>query len=67
MCIRDSSSGSACRSGAARPSPVLLAMGRQHDSVVRFSLGWTTTRAEVERAARLFADVVERIRSMDAS
>lgn len=61
------SSGSACRSGTARPSPVLIAMGRQHDAVVRFSLGWTTTEAVVDRAADAFVDVVERIRAMSAA
>lgn len=58
------SSGSACRSGAASPSPVLLAMGRQYDAMVRFSVGWTTTEAMVDRAADTFVRVVERARAM---
>ena len=54
------SSGSACQSGAAEPSHVLVAMGRTSDAVVRFSLGWTTTEVEVERGAMLFLDVLDR-------
>lgn len=47
------SAGSACSSGAGRPSPVLLAMG--HDdthalSGVRFSLGWSTTPEDIDKA-----------------
>lgn len=60
------SSGSACHSGASSPSHVLLAMGRRSDAVVRFSMGWSTTADEVERAGALFIDVVERLRTMAA-
>lgn len=47
------SAGAACASGAGRPSPVLLAMG--FDKVdargaVRFSLGWNTTKTEIDEA-----------------
>lgn len=56
------SSGSACHSGASTPSHVLMAMGRQHDAVVRFSLGWSTTADEVDSAAGRFIEVVERLR-----
>jgi hypothetical protein len=44
------SSGSACHTGTSAPSHVLLAMGLQYDAALRFSLGWTTTEAEVEKA-----------------
>lgn len=57
------SSGSACHSGAASPSHVLLAMGRERDAVIRFSLGWSTRLEEVDEAVRRFLEVVERVRS----
>ncbi|MFW6330383.1 MAG: cysteine desulfurase family protein, partial [Gemmatimonadota bacterium] len=57
------SAGSACHSGASAPSHVLLAMGREADAALRFSLGWSTTEEEVKRAARTFVEVVERVRS----
>lgn len=56
------SSGSACHTGAATPSHVLLAMGVERDAVVRFSLGWTTTAADVDSAASTFAAVLDRVR-----
>jgi cysteine desulfurase len=61
------SSGSACNSGAVEPSHVLTAMGVPPERAgpsVRFSLGWTTTEADVERALEVFPAVVERIRAM---
>lgn len=58
------SSGSACQSGASAPSHVLLAMGRGNDAVVRFSLGWSTTPEEVERAGAVFVEVVSRLRQI---
>ena len=54
------SSGSACHSGGAAPSHVMTALGRSWDAVVRFSLGWSTTHEEVERAGDLFLGVLER-------
>ncbi|HEX8674779.1 MAG TPA: cysteine desulfurase family protein [Longimicrobium sp.] len=59
------SSGSACSSGAVQPSHVLLAMGIAPELAgpsVRFSLGWGTTEAEVERVLEVFPAVVERVR-----
>ena len=47
------SAGSACASGAIEPSHVLLAMGltpTQARSAIRFSLGWSTTRTEIDHA-----------------
>jgi cysteine desulfurase len=49
------STGSACASGSSEPSPAHLAMGcppAVFGSALRFSLGVTTTAAEVEQAAR---------------
>jgi cysteine desulfurase len=60
------SSGSACHTGAAAPSHVLFAMGVARDTVIRFSLGWTTTQQEVDAAARTFAGVVRRVRPVAA-
>ncbi len=60
------SAGSACHSGASAPSHVLLAMGRGGDAVVRFSLGWPTTPADVDEAATRFLDVLARVRSLAA-
>jgi cysteine desulfurase len=50
------SSGSACSAGTTEPSAVVLAMvGRARaESVVRVSLGETTTHAEIDRAIELF-------------
>lgn len=52
------STGSACHEGGEHASPVLRAMGiAEHDALgaVRLSLGWTTTEAEIERAAAALA------------
>lgn len=46
------SSGSACSSGKVQPSHVLTAMGYGPNvarSAVRFSLGWSTTDADIDR------------------
>ena len=58
------SAGSACHSGASAPSPVLVAMGRGDAPAVRFSLGWSTTADEVDRAAARFLEVVDRVRAV---
>ena len=49
------SAGSACHSGSTRPSGVLLAMGLSDAdarATIRFSLGWTSTDADVDACAR---------------
>ncbi len=59
------SSGSACTSGSAKPSHVLLAAGWDESaarSAVRFSLGWSNTHSEVARAAEIFTRCVDRMR-----
>ncbi len=58
--------GSACHSGSAAPSHVLVAMGRNPEAVVRLSLGWTTTERDVERAIGIVADAMERARTVGA-
>jgi cysteine desulfurase len=52
------SSGSACSSGKVKRSHVLDAMGVAPDlaeCALRFSLGWTTTEADVAKAVSVFA------------
>jgi cysteine desulfurase len=60
------SAGAACASGAVEPSHVLLAMGltpTRARSAVRFSLGYTTTEADVDVALAVVPKAVERLRS----
>ena len=59
------STGSACSAGVPRPSHVLIAMGMsesQARSSLRFSLGRTSSQADVDAVARVIAPVVERAR-----
>ena len=59
------STGSACSSGVARPSHVLLAMGADEDRArasLRFSLGHTSTPADVDALLEALPAVVERAR-----
>lgn len=63
------SAGSACTSGALEPSHVLLALGVPRDladATLRFSLGRTTTAAEVAGAAETVGRVVSRIAALAA-
>jgi cysteine desulfurase len=60
------SAGAACASGAVEPSPVLAAMGVPRElavSALRFSLGRTSTAAEVEAALPLIEDAVRAARA----
>jgi cysteine desulfurase len=60
------SAGSACASGALEPSHVLLAMGftpAEARSAVRFSLGATTTEAEIDHTLDVLPKLVEQLRS----
>jgi cysteine desulfurase len=59
------STGSACTAGVAEPSHVLLAMGADHARArgsLRFSLGWTSTEADVAALGAALGEVVERAR-----
>ena len=59
------STGSACSAGVPQPSHVLLAMGVPEDVArgsLRFSLGHTSTRADVDVLVEAIAPVVERAR-----
>ena len=60
------STGSACSSGAIEPSKTLLAMGmteKEAGEVIRVSLGFDQTYADVEAFIAAFTDVVRRARS----
>ena len=59
------STGSACSAGVARPSHVLLSMGQTEErarSSLRFSLGHTSTEADVGALVDAIGPVVERAR-----
>jgi cysteine desulfurase len=59
------STGSACSSGVAEPSHVLVAMGADEDRALgslRFTLGHTSTSADVDALADAIGPVVERAR-----
>jgi cysteine desulfurase len=61
------SSGSACTSGSLEPSHVLLAMGIPHEvchGSLRFSLGKTTSEAEIDYVLGLLPAIVEQMRAM---
>ena len=60
------SAGSSCASGAVEPSHVLTAMGIPTElarGALRLSLGWTSTEADVDVAAKALSDAVKRLRS----
>lgn len=60
------STGSACNAGVATPSHVLIAMGVppwQARGSLRFSLGHTSTRADVDAVLSVLPQIVERARA----
>jgi cysteine desulfurase len=60
------STGSACNAGVAEASHVLLAMGRGEGTArgsLRFSLGHTSTGADVDRVVEVIGGAVERARA----
>ncbi len=62
----DCSTGAACAAGVAEPSHVLMAMGVDESLVrasLRFSLGHTTTDADIDAVATHIGPVVERARA----
>ena len=64
------STGSACDAGIPQASHVLLAMGSSEEfarSSLRFSLGHTSTPADIEALAEVIAPVVERARAAGAA
>jgi cysteine desulfurase len=59
------STGSACSAGVAQPSHVLLAMGADDDrarSSLRFTLGHTSTAADIDELIAVLPGAVERAR-----
>lgn len=64
LCV---SAGAACSSGSLKPSSVLAAMGLDPEAAngsIRFSLCRDTTEADLDRAAAIVAEVVERLRAL---
>ena len=60
------STGSACSAGVPQPSHVLLAMGCDEDQArhsLRFSLGHSSTQADVDAVVEAIGPVVERARA----
>ncbi|AZM59902.1 MULTISPECIES: cysteine desulfurase family protein [unclassified Streptomyces] len=60
------STGSACTAGVAQPSHVLLATGTAPElarGTLRFSLGHTSTEADIEALAKAIGPAVERARA----
>lgn len=61
----DCSTGSACSAGVNRPSHVLMAMGVSEPvarASIRFTLGWTSTQADVDAVKAVLSDTVARAR-----
>ncbi|MEW6413488.1 MAG: cysteine desulfurase family protein [Candidatus Zixiibacteriota bacterium] len=61
------SSGSACTSGATEPSHVLRAMGIESvmaQGAIRFSIGRSTTRDEIDYVLGVLPDVIGKLREM---
>lgn len=61
------STGAACSSGSPEPSPVLLAIGlsrQEAQSSLRLSLGWGSTRQQVEQFVATLVSVVSRLRAL---
>ncbi|MER6104474.1 cysteine desulfurase family protein [Streptomyces sp. NPDC001832] len=64
------STGSACTAGIAQPSHVLLATGAAPDlarGTLRFSLGHTSTKQDIDEVARAIGPAVERARTAGLS
>lgn len=60
------SAGSACQAGVARPSHVLLAMGRteaEANSTLRFTIGSATTEADIDRLLEILPEIVLKARA----
>ncbi|MFQ5633909.1 MAG: cysteine desulfurase family protein [Gammaproteobacteria bacterium] len=61
------SAGSACATDTTEPSATLRALGRSGElarSTLRFSIGRSTTAAEIDFAVTTFRDAVERLRRL---
>ena len=63
------SAGSACQAGVARPSHVLIAMGRSEaeaSACLRVTIGLGTTSEEIAALAQAIGPAVERARTASA-
>jgi cysteine desulfurase len=61
------STGAACSSGNPEPSPVLLHMGLTREEAqnsLRVSLGWETTKQQVDLFLQVLKSSVERLRAL---
>ncbi len=61
------SAGSACTSGATEPSHVLIAMGKpkvRSQGAIRFSMGRSTTREQLDHVISKLGPVVTRLRNL---
>ncbi len=60
------STGSACASGSSEPSPVLTAMNLPNsiiDSAIRISLGFATTKQDIEFVGQKLGEIINKLRS----
>jgi len=60
------SSGSACSSGAFKPSPILQAMGAsdvEASSTLRISTGWATKDSDIDRFIEAWSKIYRRLRA----
>lgn len=61
------STGSACASSSLDPSHVILALGMSYEAAhgsLRFTLGKSTTKADVDYVIKIMPGIVERLRKM---
>ena len=64
------STGAACSSGSPEPSPTLLALGlsaAEAQNSLRVSLGWMTTKEDIDLFISELIQIVIRLRSLSAS
>ena len=57
-------SGSSCSSESLEPSPVLEAMGVDAERSLRFSVGWSSTDSDIDRAIGALPQVVAKLRAL---
>lgn len=57
-------SGSSCSAERLEPSHVLIAMGAEADSSLRFSLGWPSTQADVGKVLDVLPGLIRELRSL---
>jgi len=57
-------SGSACASEEIEPSPVLEAMGADAHRSLRFSVGWSSSKADVEALGRALGPIIQSLRQL---